>query len=214
MTAAATNAALLIVVAAPSGAGKTSLVTALRKTQPSLSLSVSHTTRPMRSGEQDGSNYHFVSAEQFQELVSQGEFVEHAEVFGNFYGTSKTALATALDAGQDVILEIDWQGAEQVRAAFAGAVVSIFIMPPSLESLKLRLNQRGQDQPEVISTRLANAVADMSHYEEFDYVIINDRFEVAAADLAAVVSAEHLRRGRQQQRHGDLFASLTGKTPG
>lgn len=214
MSDPATSNALLIVVAAPSGAGKTSLVAALRQAQPSLSLSISHTTRPMRSGEQDGENYHFVSAEAFRTLIDQGEFVEHAEVFGNYYGTSKSSLATALAAGQDVILEIDWQGAEQVRHAFAQSVVSIFIMPPSLESLKQRLNQRGQDRPEVISTRMANAMSDMAHYQHFDYVIVNDEFEVAAAELAAVVSAEHLRRGRQERRHAALFASLTGQAAG
>ncbi|MFK7912424.1 MAG: guanylate kinase [Pseudomonadales bacterium] len=211
MTQTAPTTGLLIVVAAPSGAGKTSLVAALRQAKPSLSLSVSHTTRPMRPGEQDGVNYHFVTAERFRALVDQGEFVEHAEVFGNYYGTSKSALATALAAGQDVILEIDWQGAEQVRATFSDNLVSIFIMPPSLESLKERLNQRGQDQPEVINTRMANAVADMTHHQDFDYVIVNDQFETAAAELTAVVSAEPLRQRRQQQRHAALFASLTGR---
>lgn len=210
MSEPAPTTGLLIVVAAPSGAGKTSLVAALREAKPALSLSVSHTTRPMRKGEQNGVNYHFVSAGEFRQLVEQGEFVEHAEVFGNYYGTSKSALASALAAGQDVILEIDWQGAEQVRKAFADSVVSIFIMPPSLASLKERLNQRGQDQPEVIENRLANAMADMAHYRDFDYVIVNDQFDLAAAELAAVVSAEPLRQRRQHQRHGDLFASLTG----
>lgn len=206
------NNGLLIVVAAPSGAGKTSLVAELRKTKPALSLSVSHTTRPMRSGEQDGLNYHFVTQAQFRTMVDQGEFVEHAEVFGNYYGTSKKALAAALASGQDVILEIDWQGAEQVQRAFANHLVSIFILPPSLASLKQRLNQRGQDRPDVIDTRMANAMADMAHYRDFDYVIVNDRFEEAVAELAAIVSAAPLRRARQELRHAELFASLTGRS--
>lgn len=199
---------LLIVVAAPSGAGKTSLVEALLQADPALTVSVSHTTRSVRPGEQDGENYHFVSREAFDAMVAADSFVEHAEVFGNFYGTSKAAIAAPLAAGEDVVLEIDWQGARQVRASFPESVVSIFILPPSMEALKQRLTGRGQDQPAVIEARMAKAVAEMSHYGDFDYLVINDRFEDASRELQTVVAAERLRRERQQARHADLIRSL------
>ncbi|MGI9325277.1 MAG: guanylate kinase [Pseudomonadales bacterium] len=206
------HAGLLIVVAAPSGAGKTSLVEALLDRDESLSVSVSHTTRPKRPGEVDGENYHFASRAQFEALVAAAGFVEHAEVFGNYYGTSKAAIAAPLAAGADVVLEIDWQGARQVRGAFPESVVSIFILPPSMGALKERLTGRGQDQPKVINERMAKAVAEMSHFADFDYLVINDDFDVASQELLTIVAAERLRLVRQRRRHADLIQSLvTGK---
>jgi guanylate kinase len=204
------DAGLLLVVAAPSGAGKTSLVRALLEADDRVQVAVSHTTRPQRPGETDGINYHFVDLPAFQALIDDDGFVEHAEVFGNRYGTSKAALRACLAAGKDVVLEIDWQGARQVRAAFPDAVASIFILPPSLKTLKERLTGRGQDAADVIEARMAKAVAEMSHYQDFDYLIVNDRFEVAASELSSVVHAERLRRPRQSSRHEDLLGSLLG----
>lgn len=197
----------LIIVSAPSGAGKSSLLKALLQLQPELQVSVSHTTRAMRPGEVDGEHYHFVSHDRFREIQADNGFVEHAEVFGNYYGTAKTSLEAPLSIGKDLILEIDWQGARQVRSDFPDAV-SIFIAPPSIESLRERLQSRGQDSDEIIEGRMREAVSEMSHFDEFDYLIINDDFDQALRELASVVSSVSLRRSRQEQRHAALIRGL------
>src|SRR5688572_21744145 len=176
----------LFVISAPSGAGKTSLVKALRKHLPQLRVSTSHTTRPARPNEEHGREYFFVGAAEFDRLVKAGAFLEHAVVFDNQYGTSRHQLEEKLAAGHDVILEIDWQGARQVRAALPGCR-SIFILPPSRNALRQRLTSRGTDSPAVIERRLADAVADMSHWREFDYVVVNDDFAHATGELAAII---------------------------
>lgn len=175
----------LFVISAPSGAGKTSLVSALLDRDEALSVSVSHTTRPMREGERDGVNYHFVTREAFEAMIARGDFLEHAEVFGNYYGTSQVWVREALAQGRDVILEIDWQGAEQVRRLMSGCV-SIFIVPPSADVLRNRLTGRGTDAPEVVERRLREAAEECRHAVEFDYLVVNDAFEVALADLQAI----------------------------
>ncbi|WP_079230324.1 guanylate kinase [Pseudomonas putida] len=197
----------LYIVSAPSGAGKTSLVTALIKADPRVSVSVSHTTRAMRPGEQHGVNYHFVSHDDFKGLITQGDFLEHAEVFGNFYGTSRSALQEVLDQGNDLILEIDWQGAQQVRKLMPEAR-SVFILPPSQQALRERLDGRGQDSEEIIAGRMKEAVSEMEHYDEYEYVIINDDFDVALEELKAVFVANRLLLKKQQQRHGGLLEEL------
>ncbi|MCS4505302.1 guanylate kinase [Arhodomonas aquaeolei] len=197
----------LFIIAAPSGGGKTSLVRALRDDDPAIAVSVSHTTRPRREGETDGEDYHFVGEEDFAALVADGEFLEHAEVFGNRYGTSRTAVERELAAGRDVILEIDWQGARQVRTLMPGTV-SIFVLPPSRRELERRLRGRGQDSDEVIASRMRAAEAEMAHYHEFDYLVINEVFDHALADLAAIVRAARLRLSRQRVRHAEAIATL------
>lgn len=188
----------LFVVSAPSGAGKTSLVKALLARDPALAVSISHTTRKPRPHEVDGREYHFVSIPEFQELIARGAFLEHAQVFDNYYGTSRETVERLLSAGTDVVLEIDWQGAQQVRRAMPDSV-SIFILPPSRRALEERLTQRQTDSPEVIARRLRDAVADMRRYSEFDYVVVNDRFEQAVEELASIVAGrgEALRRDRE-----------------
>lgn len=176
----------LFVISAPSGAGKTSLVKALLQRLPDLRVSTSHTTRKPRPNEENGREYYFVSTAEFDRMVAENAFLEHAQVFDNFYGTSLGQLREKLAAGHDVILEIDWQGARQVREALPGCT-TIFILPPSLQALKARLNGRGTDSPEVIARRLADAVADMSHWQEFNYVVVNDNFEQAVDELVAIV---------------------------
>ena len=197
----------LYIVSAPSGAGKTSLVTALTTDDQQIRVSVSHTTRAMRPGEQHGVNYHFVVHEEFKALIDQGDFLEHAEVFGNFYGTSRSALQQTLDQGFDLILEIDWQGAQQVRKLMPEAL-SIFILPPSQEALRHRLHGRGQDSEAIIDGRMKEAVSEMVHYDEYDYVIINDEFGAALEELKAVFVANRLLLKKQQQRHGALLKEL------
>jgi guanylate kinase len=177
----------LFVIAAPSGAGKTSLVKALLASEPRLRLSVSHTTRKRRPTEEDGREYHFVPLPQFERLVAHGEFLEHARVFDNFYGTARGFVEEQLRQGHDVILEIDWQGAQQVRRAMPQAV-SLFILPPSRRALAERLARRATDSPEIIARRLRDAAADMSHYREFDYLIVNDDFAQAVSDLRRIVA--------------------------
>lgn len=177
----------LFVITAPSGAGKTSLVNALLRSEPKLRLSISHTTRPRRPTETDGREYHFVTVPQFEELVARGQFLEHARVFDNFYGTSAAFVAEQLAQGHDVLLEIDWVGARQVRRALPECV-SIFILPPSRRALGERLAKRATDSPEVIARRLRDAAADMSHYGEFDYVVVNDDFKHAVADLRRIIA--------------------------
>lgn len=202
----ATNGTLFI-VSAPSGAGKTSLVSALIKQDSLIEVSVSHTTRPKRPGEQDGVNYNFVSIEQFKANIDTGDFLEHAEVFGNFYGTSQQWVTDKLEAGQDIILEIDWQGAQQVRKVLPNCV-SIFILPPSLQALRERLSNRGQDSEEVIAGRMAEAQSESSHYCEYDYLIINDNFDLALQELHAVFLAQRQKQAVQAKRHEALIAEL------
>lgn len=181
--------AQLYVISAPSGAGKTSLIRALRERHPELLLSTSHTTRPPRPDEQHGREYFFVDKPGFERMVAAGEFLEHARVFDNHYGTSQRQLEDKLAAGADVILEIDWQGAAQVRRLLP-ASLSIFILPPSLEALKARLTGRRTDSPEVIARRLADAVSDMGHYREFDYVVVNGEFGRAVDDLEKILAGQ------------------------
>jgi guanylate kinase len=197
----------LYIISAPSGAGKTSLVAKLIDHDLLIRVSVSTTTRPMRPGEQHGVNYFFVSEAEFESKIAAGEFLEHAKVFNNYYGTSKTSVIQQLNAGQDVILEIDWQGAQQVRQIFPEAV-SIFIMPPSLDELDRRLNGRGSDSAEVIANRMREAVSEMQHYQEFDYVVINDDFDSALHQLHSIFIANRLRLAQQQGRHAQLFDLL------
>jgi guanylate kinase len=197
----------LFVVAAPSGAGKSTLVNALLKREPAIGLSVSYTTRPPRPGEVEGEHYHFIDEARFEQLRRQGEFLEYAEVHGNFYGTSAPWLAQQTQAGKDVLLEIDWQGARQVRRRFPHAV-GIFILPPSMQALEARLNARGQDSASVIARRLLNAGSEIAHASEFDFVLVNDVFDVALDGLHGVVRAARQRYGVQQALHGDLFAAL------
>ena len=179
----------LFVITAPSGAGKTSLVNALLEREPGLRLSISHTTRPRRPNERDGREYHFVSVPQFEQLATQHAFLEHAKVFDNFYGTSRDFVEQQLRAGHDVLLEIDWNGAQQVRRALPSCV-TVFILPPSRRALAERLAKRATDSAEVIARRLRDAAADMSHYREFDYVVINDDFEQAVHDLRRIIAGE------------------------
>lgn len=200
-------AGTLYILSAPSGAGKTSLVKALLKQDSQVVVSVSHTTRAMRPGEQDGVDYNFVSMDAFNELIEQGQFLEYAEVFGNKYGTSQQWVREQLVAGRDVILEIDWQGAEQVRRLMPEAVTA-FILPPSRAALRERLNARAQDSEEVIDGRMAEAISEMSHYPEYDYLLINDDFEVALDELASLFKARRLRQSAQQEKQAALLTDL------
>lgn len=197
----------LYTVSAPSGAGKTSLVAALVKSNPEVCVSVSHTTRPMRPGEQEGVNYHFVDHATFQQMLEAGAFLEHAQVFNNFYGTSQQWVVDTLQAGIDVILEIDWQGAAQVRRLMPDTV-SLFILPPSLACLRQRLTGRGTDAPAVIEARMNEAINEISHYVEADYLIINDDFTTALAQFQALITSQHLTRARQIEKHGALLQEL------
>jgi guanylate kinase len=197
----------LYVVAAPSGAGKTTLVRMLLATEQAPQLSISYTTRAPRPGEQDGREYHFVAVDRFNSMISAGEFLEWAEVHGNYYGTSQKWIADQLAVDHDVLLEIDWQGAQQVRTLFPKAI-GVFIMPPSMEELTRRLTGRGTDSADVIARRLAAAQDEMRHVGEFDYVIINDSLEQALDDLRAVVRASRLNLNAQRARHADLFARM------
>ena len=194
----------LFIVCAPSGAGKTSLVAELLKIDPKIKLSVSYTTRNPRPGEVNGREYHFVTAEQFEQMVERGEFLESALVHGNRYGTSQPWINEQRTAGQDILLEIDWQGAAQVRKLIPDTI-GIFILPPSFETLMARLNKRAQDPPDVIARRLAAAREEISHVGEFDYVIINDKFDAAVQDLISIVRAQRLLTAVQLARHQNLF---------
>ncbi len=203
----------LIVVSAPSGAGKSSLVDAVRAQDPSLQLSISHTTRQPRPGEQNGREYHFVDTAAFEAMAARGEFLESARVHGNLYGTSKSWIERTRSQGLDIVLEIDWQGAQQVRRLFPDAI-TVFVLPPSLEELERRLRLRGKDSDETIRERLAGAAEELAHWGEFNYVIINNDFEEAQKDLAAVVRAARLNTARQASLHSELFGCLNPSFPG
>ena len=201
------KAGTLYIVSAPSGAGKTTLVGALLKNMPDIKASISHTTRPMRPGEKEGINYHFVSEEMFLSLVNKEAFLEHAQVFNHFYGTSKEWVEKTLSEGIDVILEIDWQGAEQIRDLIPESK-SIFILPPSLEALEERLIKRGQDDPTVIKRRLAAAKEEISHYMMADYLLINDGFDETLVELNSIILHERLKLQSQKQKNLNLLNSL------
>ena len=197
----------LFVIAAPSGAGKTSLVKALLASEPTLRLSVSHATRKRRPTEEQGREYHFVSVPEFERLSSAGDFLEHARVFDNLYGTSRAFVEEQLSKGHNVVLEIDWQGAQQVRRAMPDCV-SIFILPPSRRALAERLARRATDTPEVIARRLAEAAADMSHYREFDYVLVNDDFARATEDLRRIIAGRGAYLASDRPQLAALLAEL------
>lgn len=203
---------ILFLISAPSGAGKTSLVNALldasgNEGTSGLCVSISHTTRPERPGEEDGKNYHFVSVTRFQQMQADHAFLESAEVFGNYYGTSKSWVEERLSDGQDVILEIDWQGASQVQALLPESV-GIFILPPSLQALRERLTSRGQDNADVIETRMSEAVSEISHFEQADFIIINENFDTALEDLKAVIRSARLSQNHQVKSNSDLLNKL------
>ena len=189
----------LFTVSAPSGAGKTSLVRALVDRNRDLHVSVSHTTRAQRPGEENGLNYHFVDRSTFEASAANGEFFEWAEVFGNLYGTARTEVTARLEQGMDIVLEIDWQGAEQVKAAVPTSC-SIFIVPPSLDTLRERLRDRGQDDNKTIENRMAEAKSELEHWREADYVVLNDSFDAALNDLESIIRSQHLRRENQAIR--------------
>ena len=197
----------LFIFAAPSGAGKTSLVKALLESIADIGVSVSHTTRAMRPGEENGLHYHFVDISAFEQMVAEGAFLEHAKVFDNHYGTAKANIEQELAAGRDVILEIDWQGARQVREQMPGCV-GVFILPPSREALDTRLRGRGTDSEEVIARRMRDAVQETSHYDEFDYLVVNDDFDTALQDLQSIVRSRRLRRVAQGWRHEKMLTAL------
>jgi len=197
----------LFMVVAPSGAGKSTLVNALLAQEPALQLSISTTTRPPRPGETHGKQYYFTNADDFVARAAQGEFLEWAEVHGNYYGTSRIMVEQQMQAGTDILLEIDWQGARQVRKQFPQAA-GIFILPPSIDALEERLNKRGQDEPHVITRRLLAAGGEIAHAPEFEYVIINEEFTIALAQLSAIVTAARCRFAQQAARQTSLFAQL------
>lgn len=197
----------LYIISAPSGAGKTSLVKALVESMDHIGVSVSHTTRAMRPGEQNGVHYHFVTSQEFDAMVAEGEFIEHAQVFDHCYGTAHSQLATLLRQGEDVILEIDWQGARQVRKSIQDCL-SIYIVPPTRDALEQRLRGRGQDTEEVIQRRLGKAVAEMQHLTEFDYLVINDEFSLALNDLQSILLARRLRLEYQREKHQAQISQL------
>lgn len=202
-----TNCGMLYIISAPSGAGKTSLVKALLEEVDLIEVSVSYTTRAQRQGEREGIDYHYIHKEKFQQMIAQDQFIEYAQVFGNFYGTSKEQIKEKLEAGIDIILEIDWQGAQQVKKLFSDCT-RVFILPPSRHELAHRLKERGQDAEEVITARMAEAIEQMSHYNEFDYLIINDQFAHALGDLKALIHSFRLRQTSQCRRHSELIIEL------
>ncbi|MDQ3289371.1 MAG: guanylate kinase [Pseudomonadota bacterium] len=197
----------LYIVAAPSGAGKSSIVNAVLARDANICLSISFTSRAPRPGERHAEHYHFVSAQEFERMVEAGDFFEHARVHGDWKGTARQSVEPQLAQGKDVLLEIDWQGARQVRAKVPGAV-SVFILPPSREALEQRMRTRGQDSEQVIAQRLAAAREEMSHYGEFDYVIVNEDFDVAVGEMASIFVASRLRRNVQVARHSRLITAL------
>ncbi|MDQ3494011.1 MAG: guanylate kinase [Pseudomonadota bacterium] len=197
----------LYIVAAPSGAGKSSLVNACLARDPNIRLSISFTSRQPRPGERHAEHYHFIGRDAFQRMIDAGDFFEHALVHGDWKGTARQSMEPQLAAGRDVLLEIDWQGARQVRAQVFEAV-SVFILPPSRAALEQRMRKRGQDSEAVIAQRLAAAREEMSHYDEFDYLIVNEDFDTAVAEMCTIFGASRLRREAQAQRHADLIAAL------
>ena len=201
----------LFIIAAPSGGGKTSLVNALLERDSRLVLSISHTTRPARPGELDGQHYHFVSESDFLNMVSNGDFMEHAKVFDHYYGTNKQSVAQQLEQNRDVVLEIDWQGARQVRAVFPDCC-AIFIIPPSLETLRSRLTGRGQDTQEVIQRRMRDAQAEISHWAEFDQLVVNDDFDTALEELAAIINDHRLQRSHEVNKKYQHLAQRLGRS--
>ncbi len=201
----------LYIIAAPSGGGKTSLVSALLKRDPQLELSVSHTTRKPRPGEVEGQQYHFVSEASFLKMVAAGDFMEHAQVFDHYYGTNKQAVARQLAENKDVVLEIDWQGARQVRTMFERSC-AIFIIPPSLTILRKRLNSRGQDSEQVIDRRMRDARAEISHWQEFDYLVVNDDFDTALEELVAIINDHRARRPHKVNEAHQNLAQLLGSS--
>lgn len=201
----------LFIIAAPSGGGKTSLVNALLKTDPRLILSVSHTTRAARPGEIDGQHYHFVSDAEYEKMVNEGEFMEYARVFDHYYGTNRNSVALQLEQDRDVILEIDWQGARQVRAVFPECC-SIFIIPPSLEDLLKRLEGRGQDSATVIQRRMRDAQAEISHWAEFDYLVVNDDFDAALEELRAIINDHRKGNCHKVNKNHQLLAQKLGRS--
>lgn len=197
----------LFIVSAPSGAGKTSLLKALVEVDSEINVSVSHTTRAVRPGEQDGVDYHFVDQDRFLEMIGEGAFLEHAKVFDNYYGTAESELRERLEQGQDLVLEIDWQGARQVRERIPEAI-SIFVLPPDPQALHDRLSARGQDSEAVIERRMRDAQSEMSHYGEFDYLIINEDFEQARIELQSIVRAARLRQSVQAVKLKERLSAL------
>ena len=197
----------LFIIAAPSGCGKTSLVKALLEKVNNLTVSTSHTTRDPRPGEIDGKNYFFISKSEFNEINAKNGFLESAQVFDNFYGTAKQTVVNLLDKDIDVILEIDWQGARQIKKIFTDSI-GIFILPPSEGELRNRLNNRGQDSDEIISRRMQDAVNEMQHYDEFDYLVINDEFNIALNDLETIILSQRLSIKEQTNKHASLLKSL------
>ncbi len=197
----------LFIISAPSGAGKSSLVKALIDSVESLTVSTSHTTRAMRPGEVDGVDYHFIDSAKFLHMIEQGDFLEHAKVFDSFYGTAQASVEMQLGAGLDVILEIDWQGAQQVRKLMPDAI-SIFILPPSSEALRERLQGRGQDSAKIIERRMRDAVSEMSHYDESDYLIINDDFTTALDTLGQLIINQRLKTPRQAAVNSEMIGDL------
>lgn len=199
----------LYIVSAPSGAGKSSLIQALLKTQPlyDTQVSISHTTRAIRPGEKNGEHYYFITESKFQQMIEHNDFLEYACVFGNYYGTSRAVIEEIINSGVDVFLDIDWQGAQQIRKKMPSAR-TIFILPPSKNELLRRLRGRGQDSEETINRRMEQAVAEIKHYSEYDYIIVNDDFNTALGDLQSIIRSERLRLERQVQRHNTLINKL------
>ncbi|WP_028773473.1 guanylate kinase [Shewanella waksmanii] len=198
----------LFIISAPSGAGKSSLLSAILKDKPAdMQVSVSHTTRQPRNGENNGEHYHFVSVDEFKALIEQGAFFEWAEVFGNYYGTSRQVIEAKLAEGVDIFLDIDWQGAQQVKQMMPEAI-GVFILPPSKAELERRLTGRGQDSAEVIAGRMAQATSEISHYNEYDFIIVNDDFEQAQVDLKAIIRSQRLTGASQIQAQNDMLKDL------
>lgn len=198
---------ILYIVSAPSGGGKTSLVTKLIETFNDLAVAVSHTTRAPREGEVEDKHYHYISDDEFKQMIADDAFLEYAEVFGNYYGTSRAHLEERLSNGEDIILEIDWQGAQQVRKLMPDTI-SVFILPPSRQILLNRLKNRGQDSPDVVAARSAEAMTEMRHYNEYDFVVINDDFKQALAELTSIFRSQRLRTPIQAIRHGNIIRDL------
>ncbi|UXY15329.1 guanylate kinase [Chitiniphilus purpureus] len=199
----------IFVVTAPSGAGKTTLVAALLAADQNVQLSISFTTRAPRSGEVQGKDYHFIDRAEFEAMIAAADLLEHAEVYGNYYGTSRRWIESVIDNGRDILLEIDWQGAQQVKQLFPDSV-GIFVLPPSIDALEQRLRNRGLDSDDIIAKRMAAAREEMSHFDEADYVIVNEHIDEAVRDIVAVVRAERLKLPTQRVRHGALLTSLKG----